>query len=522
MARRTKIVATLGPATSSQKVLDELIGAGVDVARINLSHGSHEEHRQRVEMVRDRARASGRQVGILVDLQGPKIRIGRFRDGPITLNEGEEFILDAALPLTDGDQNRVGLTYKEMVDDLGRGDTLILADGAIELRVNEVEGGEVRCRVVVGGELSDNKGINRQGGGLSAPALTDKDREDIKFAAAVTADYIAVSFVCSAEDVREARRLLREAGGEGGVVAKIERAEALECSDEIITASDAIMIARGDLGVEIGDAELPSIQKRLIKMARERNIVAITATQMMDSMIHAPIPTRAEVFDVANAVLDGTDAVMLSAETAAGKYPVRAVEAMSRVCREAEKNSLARRSHHRLNSVFGRIDEAIAMATMYTANHLGVVRQLLDHAAEHGYGMPAFNVNNMEQVQAIMEAAARPTPGDPAGLRRRPQVRRRALPAPPDPGRRRDLPAHPGGACTRTTAPARRSASARHPVRLHLGDDGRLPDGRRQDPRQLRVQRGGHPQGGGDGPRLRRLRGGRAGLPGLPGDRHGG
>jgi pyruvate kinase len=372
MARRTKIVATLGPATSSQKVLDELIGAGVDVARINLSHGSHEEHRQRVEMVRDRARASGRQVGILVDLQGPKIRIGRFRDGPITLNEGEEFILDAALPLTDGDQNRVGLTYKEMVDDLGRGDTLILADGAIELRVNEVEGSEVRCRVVVGGELSDNKGINRQGGGLSAPALTDKDREDIKFAAAVTADYIAVSFVCSAEDVREARRLLREAGGEGGVVAKIERAEALECSDEIITASDAIMIARGDLGVEIGDAELPSIQKRLIKMARERNIVAITATQMMDSMIHAPIPTRAEVFDVANAVLDGTDAVMLSAETAAGKYPVRAVEAMSRVCREAEKNSLARRSHHRLNSVFGRIDEAIAMATMYTANHLGV------------------------------------------------------------------------------------------------------------------------------------------------------
>jgi pyruvate kinase len=372
MARRTKIVATLGPATSSQKILDELIGAGVDVVRINLSHGNHEEHRRRVEMVRDRARASGRQVGILVDLQGPKIRIGRFRNGPINLVEGEEFILDAGLPLSDGDQGRVGLTYKEMMDDLGRGDTLILADGAIELRVSEVDGPVARCRVMVGGELSDNKGVNRQGGGLSAPALTDKDREDIKFAAAVAADYIAVSFVCSAEDVREARRLLREAGGQGGVVAKIERAEALECVDEIITASDAIMIARGDLGVEIGDAELPSIQKRLIKKARERNIVAITATQMMDSMIHSPIPTRAEVFDVANAVLDGTDAVMLSAETATGKYPVRAVEAMDRVCREAEKNSLVTRSHHRLNSVFGRIDEAIAMAAMYTANHLGV------------------------------------------------------------------------------------------------------------------------------------------------------
>ena len=372
MARRTKIVATLGPATSSQKILDELIAAGVDVVRINLSHGSHEEHRRRVELVRDRARASGRQVGVLVDLQGPKIRIGRFRNGAVTLKEGEEFTLDADLPLSDGDENRVGITYREMVDDLGRGDTLILADGAIELRVSEVEGAKVRCRVIQGGEVSDNKGINRLGGGLSAPALTDKDREDIKFAATVAADYIAVSFVCSAEDVREACRLLREAGGEGGVVAKIERAEALECIDEIIRASDAIMIARGDLGVEVGDAELPAIQKRLIKMARERNVVAITATQMMDSMIHSPIPTRAEVFDVANAVLDGTDAVMLSAETATGHYPVRVVEAMDRVCREAEKNSLVRRSHHRLNTVFGRIDEAIAMAAMYTANHLGV------------------------------------------------------------------------------------------------------------------------------------------------------
>ena len=372
MLRRTKIVATLGPATDDPKVLDEVICAGVDVVRINLSHGSHAEHMQRAEWVRNRAQASGRQVGLLADLQGPKIRIGKFREGSIQLAVGDLFTLDAALPLDSGDQQRVGLTFKQLPNDVARGDTLLLDDGQIVLWVNEVAGPEVRCKVIVGGKLSSNKGLNKQGGGLSAPALTAKDREDICFAAEVEADYLAVSFVRSAEDVNEARRLLREAGGKGGILAKIERAEAVDAIEEIIEASDAIMVARGDLGVEIGDAELPAVQKKLIKLARSMNCVVITATQMMQSMIDSPIPTRAEVFDVANAVLDGTDAVMLSAETAAGRYPAKAVEAMDRVCREAEKQSEVRRSDHRLHSVFGRIDEAIAMATMYTANHLGV------------------------------------------------------------------------------------------------------------------------------------------------------
>jgi pyruvate kinase len=372
MLRRTKIVATLGPATDDPKVLDEVICAGVDVVRINLSHGSHAEHMQRAEWVRNRAQASGRQVGLLADLQGLKIRIGKFREGSIQLAVGDRFALDAALPLDSGDQQRVGLTFNQLPNDVARGDTLLLDDGQIVLWVNEVAGPEVRCKVVVGGKLSSNKGLNKQGGGLSAPALTDKDREDICFAAEVEADYVAVSFVRSAEDVNEARRLLREAGGKGGILAKIERAEAVDAIEEIIDASDAIMVARGDLGVEIGDAELPAVQKKLIKLARSMNCVVITATQMMQSMIDSPIPTRAEVFDVANAVLDGTDAVMLSAETAAGQFPAKAVEAMDRVCREAEKQSEVRRSDHRLHSVFGRIDEAIAMATMYTANHLGV------------------------------------------------------------------------------------------------------------------------------------------------------
>ncbi len=372
MPRRTKIVATLGPATDDPKVLDDLIRAGVDVVRINLSHDKHDAHRSRAETVRNRARASGRQVGLLADLQGPKIRIGKFKEGPIELNVDDSFILDAGCPLNGGDQERVGITYTELVNDVSRGDTLLLDDGAIQLWVEEVKGNEVHCKVVVGGALSNNKGINKQGGGLSAPALTDKDREDIRFAAEIEADYLAVSFVRSADDVRQARKLLLEAGGEGGIVAKIERAEALEVIDEIIEASDAIMVARGDLGVEIGDAKLPAEQKSLIKLARQKNAVVITATQMMQSMIENPVPTRAEVFDVANAVLDGTDAVMLSAETSVGAYPAKVVEAMSRVCIEAEKQSLVTTSSHRLNSVFGRVDEAIAMSSMYTANHLNV------------------------------------------------------------------------------------------------------------------------------------------------------
>jgi pyruvate kinase len=372
MLRRTKIVATLGPATDEPKTLDKLVEAGVDVARLNFSHDLHEVHQRRAEAVRVRAKAYGREVGVLVDLQGPKIRIGKFKAGPIKLVEGDGFVLDADHPLDAGTRERVGVTYKQLPEDVNRGNTLLLDDGRIVLWVDKVEGNAVHCRVVVGGELSNNKGINRQGGGLSAKALTDKDRADIKIAVEIQADYIAISFPRSAEDVHEARALLRAAGGHGGVVAKIERAEAVANIESIIDASDAVMIARGDLGVEIGDAAVPPIQKRIIRMARERNKVVITATQMMESMIENAIPTRAEVSDVANAVIDGTDAVMLSAETAAGRHPVAAVSAMDRVCKVAEQEIEVLRSRQRMDRTFQRVDEAIAMATMYTANHLAV------------------------------------------------------------------------------------------------------------------------------------------------------
>ena len=372
MQRRTKIIATLGPSTDDPKMLDKILEAGVDVVRINLSHGTEQEHLDRAERVRNRARAHGRQVGVLADLQGPKIRIEKFKKGKVVLEEGEAFILDTRCGENDGDVNRVGLAYKQLPQDVKRGDTLLLDDGRLVLWVNESTETEVQCRVMVGGELSDRKGINRQGGGLSAPALTDKDRADIKTAAKMDVDYLAVSFVRHAADVEEARSLLRAAGCQGGIIAKIERAESLDVVDSIIDASDAIMIARGDLGVEIGDAALPPVQKRLISSARVRNRVAITATQMMESMISSQLPTRAEVFDVANAVLDGTDAVMLSAETATGKYPDKAIAAMDRVCLEAEKQREVTRSDHRIDTKFERIDEAIAMATMYSANHLRV------------------------------------------------------------------------------------------------------------------------------------------------------
>ncbi len=372
MLRRTKIVATLGPATDDPKVLDKLIEAQVDVVRLNFSHDTQDKHRQRAETARERASAHGRPIGVIADLQGPKIRIGSFVDGSIMLREGDTFFLDTDYPLEDGNQERVGLTYKELTQDVDRGVTLMLDDGRIVLWVDQVEGTEIKCRVVVGGKLSDKKGINRQGGGLSAKALTDKDKSDIIIAAEIEADYLAVSFPRSAEDIHEARALLRAAGGHGGIIAKIERAEAVENIEEIIEASDAIMVARGDLGVEIGDAAVPPIQKKMIKMARRMNKVVITATQMMESMIENAIPTRAEVSDVANAVIDGTDAVMLSAETAAGKHPVAAVMAMDRVCRVAEQTREVTHSEHRMDLPFERVDEAIAMSTMYSANHLPV------------------------------------------------------------------------------------------------------------------------------------------------------
>ena len=372
MQRRTKIVATLGPAVRDPVVLERMIRAGVDVVRINFSHGSTENHAALAEQVRAIARAQGRAVGVLVDLQGPKLRIDRFQQGKVELKEGDPFILDTSLGKDAGTVERVGLAYKEMTQDVRHDDVLVLDDGRVVLRVESVEGNEIKTRVLVGGELSNNKGINREGGGLSAPALTTKDCVDIQAAAALGADYVAVSFPREAEDLEEARGLLRAAGGHGGIVAKIERAEALRVLDEIIAASDAVMIARGDLGVEIGDAELPGVQKRIILLARKMNKVVITATQMMESMIHSPIPTRAEVFDVANAVLDGTDAVMLSAETAVGRYPDRAVAAMDRICRGAERQHLSTATDYRVDQRFARTDEAIAMATMYTANHLGV------------------------------------------------------------------------------------------------------------------------------------------------------
>lgn len=370
MPRRTKIVATLGPATDAVEVTDQLIAAGVDVVRLNLSHDSRDRHRERARLLRERAALAGREIAVLVDLQGPKIRIGAFRKDPVQLWVGDGFAIDANCALDDGIRQRVGTTYAGLADDLSHGDTLMLDDGAIELLVTRVEGGCVQCKVVVGGTLSNHKGINKKGGGLSAPALTEKDKQDIAFAAEIDADYLAVSFVCNGDDVRLARELFHEAGGKGGIVSKIERVEALTAIDEIIRASDVIMVARGDLGVEIGDAELPAVQKRLIHETRVNNCVVVTATQMMQSMIESPIPTRAEVFDVANAVIDGTDAVMLSAESSIGKNPPKVVEALHRVCLEAEKN--ARKSRHRIDNVFGRVDEAIAMATMYTANHLGV------------------------------------------------------------------------------------------------------------------------------------------------------
>jgi pyruvate kinase len=370
--RRTKILATLGPATESEEVLDQLVKAGVDVVRLNFSHGSPEEHQARAEKVRAAAAANGRFVGVLVDLQGPKIRIRRFKKGKIKLKRGEDFCLDAELGKNDGDSTKVGITYKQLPGDVKVNDILVLDDGLIVLKVTSVEGSKINTTVVVGGKLSDSKGINLKGGGLSADALTEKDKEDIKTAALIEADYVAISFPRNAGDVKLAKLLLREAGGHGGIVSKIERAEAIDNIEAITEASDAIMIARGDLGVEIGDDQLPAVQKRLIKLARNMNKVVITATQMMESMRENPIPTRAEVFDVANAVLDGTDAVMLSAETATGLYPVETVASMSRICRNAEQQSDAVRSHHRLDTTFKAVDEAIAMATMYTANHLGV------------------------------------------------------------------------------------------------------------------------------------------------------
>ena len=369
MPRRTKIVATLGPASSDKQTLTRMIEAGLDVVRMNFSHGTAREHVERVELVRALARKAGRSVGVLVDLQGPKIRIGRFEHDRVTLSTGDKFVLDAECKL--GDAGRVGLDYQNLPKDVSPGDTLLLDDGRIVLGVVEVKGPRIFCLVEQGGELSNNKGINRKGGGLTAPALTGKDVQDIKTAAQLKADFLAVSFPRSGADIQWARDLMLKADGKSMICAKIERAEAVPALAEILDASDLVMVARGDLAVEVGDAAVPALQKRMIRMARDRNKLVITATQMMESMINNPIPTRAEVSDVANAVLDGTDAVMLSAETAIGKYPVETIAAMARVCLEAEKDEAFITERRRDEPPAG-LEAAIARATVFTANSLNI------------------------------------------------------------------------------------------------------------------------------------------------------
>ncbi|MCF8186176.1 MAG: pyruvate kinase [Sulfuritalea sp.] len=368
--RKTKIVATLGPSSNSEEMLARMIIAGVNVVRLNFSHGSAEEHIKRAEMVRAIALKLNRPIGVLCDLQGPKIRIGKFELGKITLKTGELFILDADCEL--GNQDHVGLDYKTLPQEVSEGVILLLDDGRITMQVDRVKGNQIHCLVINGGILSNNKGINRQGGGLSADALTKKDREDIKTAVALEADYIAMSFPKTALDVELARTLVKKAGGTASIIAKIERAEAIDNLESIIEASDAIMVARGDLGVEVGDAAVPGLQKRMIRMARAQNKLVITATQMMESMITSPIPTRAEVSDVANAVLDGTDAVMLSAETAAGQFPLETVQAVHRVVMEAEKEYINQYHAQITDQVFLKTDETIAAAAIYTAKHLKV------------------------------------------------------------------------------------------------------------------------------------------------------
>ena len=374
MPRATKIVATLGPASNSVEVLERLVLAGVDVVRMNFSHGDAQGHIDRAALVRDIAKRCGREVGIMADLQGPKIRVGKFEGDKTTLDAGQKFILDGATDAL-GNQQRVGLDYKELPRDVRAGDILLLNDGLIKLVVDAVRGDAVHTTVVVGGELSNNKGINKAGGGLTAPALTAKDMADIHTAMGFQAEYLAVSFPKTATDMEMARQLANVAGDpwrhKPRLIAKIERSEAIPALAEILRASDGIMVARGDLAIEVGNAAVPALQKRMIRMAREMDRLVITATQMMESMILSPVPTRAEVSDVANAVLDGTDAVMLSAETAVGKYPVETVEMMASICVEAEAAEEIALDATFVNKRFSRIDQSIAMGALFTAHHLG-------------------------------------------------------------------------------------------------------------------------------------------------------
>jgi pyruvate kinase len=413
MPRATKIVATLGPASSSPEVLEQLLRAGVDVVRLNFSHGTAQDHINRANLVREIALKVGKPVALMADLQGPKIRVGKFAEGKVMLVNGERFVLDAART-EPGAIDGVGLDYKELPRDVKPGDTLLLNDGLIVLTVEAVRGEQVHTVVKIGGELSNNKGINKQGGGLTAPALTAKDMEDIKTAMAFQADYVAVSFPKNATDMEMARQLANVAGEQWrhkpAMIAKIERSEAIPQLENILRASDGIMVARGDLAVEVGNATVPALQKKMIRMARAMDKITITATQMMESMIVNPVPTRAEVSDVANAVLDGTDAVMLSAETAAGKYPVETVEQMAAIALEAERAEDVKLDANFTDRVFGRIDQSIAMGALFTAHHLGckAIVALTDSGStalwmsRHNIHVPIYGITSKATSQARM------------------------------------------------------------------------------------------------------------------------
>ncbi len=373
--RSTKIVATLGPA--SDRKIRELINAGVDVFRLNFSYGAHEEHAARIANIRSAASETGRHVAILADLQGPKIRIGGFAsDESFELAPGDEFSIDPALPQNGGNRKQVSTKFTALAEQVSPEDVLLLGDESLELKVVDVTGSRVNCVVVTGGEVRAGKGINLRGGGLYAATPTARDIEDLKFACDQGVDYLAISFTSSADDLKTARKLVEERGSACAIVAKIEKAEAVASDanmDAIIKASDAVMVARGDLAIEIGEAALMGMQKHIIRRSRELNRCVITATQMMESMVENAHPTRAEIMDVSNAVLDGTDAVMLSAETATGKYPVETVQAMVRVILGAESTPFAA-PQTSLDHDCEAIDESIALAAMTVAEHLADVR----------------------------------------------------------------------------------------------------------------------------------------------------
>jgi pyruvate kinase len=398
-----------------------MIRAGVNVVRLNFSHGKAQDHIDRAQLVREAAQRAGCEVAIMADLQGPKIRVGKFADNKVLLVTGQSFVLDAART-EPGDINGVGLDYKELPQDVKTGDVLVLNDGMIVMQVQAVKGPAVHCTVTQGGELSNNKGINKKGGGLTAPALTAKDMEDIKTAMSFQADYVAVSFPQNATDMEMARQLCNVAASPFGhkphLIAKIERAEAIPKLEEILRASDGIMVARGDLAIEVGNAAVPALQKRMIRMAHDMDKTVITATHMMESMIHNPMPTRAEVSDVANAVLDGSDAVMTSAETAAGKFPLETVVEMAAVCVAAEEAEEVALDADFLGKTFSRIDQTIAMGALFTAYHMGAkaIVALTESGStalwmsRHKIHIPIYALTSREATQRKMTLYRNVTP----------------------------------------------------------------------------------------------------------------